>query len=595
MKLGIAAGATTALSLVAGMTVADAGPRVLVNHVGYDARGSKKLIVQSAKATGFDAFQVIGADGRVVLERRLEKPTAVDRWTQGFFFRGTFSDLRQPGVYRIVAKGPDGRVTSERFAVAPRLLAEASISDVLYYLKSQRSSGEFDRADRRVAFFGETREPVDVRGGWFDAAGDTSKYLSHLSYTNFMNPQQTPLVVWALLKTAALLRNDASQRLHGLEWRLHDEALHGADFLVRMQDPAGYFYVTVFDRWTKDVKQREISAYATQEGHKSSEYQAGIREGGGMAIAALARAATLGQSGEFPASAYLAAAEKGFAHLQVHNLRYLDDHQENVIDDYCGLLAAVELRQATSKDEYLAAARSRRDSLVKRLHRDEAFSGFWRADATGDRPFFHAVDAGLPVVALLRYVAVEPDAGLREEATKAVLASLQFELAITREVANPFGYARQYVKDLGKGKRSAFFFPHQNESGYWWEGESARLASLAAAAFLGGRHAPPELRRELEAYAIDQLDWTFGLNPFDASMQRGQGRNTPDYSPDWPSAPGGVASGITSGFDDEHDIALLPPPHDQDPGENWRWSAQWLPHGAWLVLALAAQQAALSE
>jgi hypothetical protein len=38
-----------------------------------------------------------------------------------------------------------------------------------------------------------------------------------------------------------------------------------------------------------------------------------------------------------------------------------------------------------------------------------------------------------------------------------------------------------------------------------------------------------------------------------------------------------------------------PPPHDQDPGENWRWSEQWLPHGAWLVLALAAQQAALGE
>ena len=61
------------------------------------------------------------------------------------------------------------------------------------------------------------------------------------------------------------------------------------------------------------------------------------------------------------------------------------------------------------------------------------------------------------MVALLRYIAVEPEARLREEATRAVLASLQFELAITREVANPFGYARQYVRDLGQGKRSSFF------------------------------------------------------------------------------------------------------------------------------------------
>jgi hypothetical protein len=78
-------------------------------------------------------------------------------------------------------------------------------------------------------------------------------------------------------------------------------------------------------------------------------------------------------------------------------------------------------------------------------------------------------------------------------------------------------------------------------------------------------------------------------------MQRGLGRNTPDYSADWPSAPGGVCSGITGGFDDERDIAFLPPPHDQDPSQNWRWSEQWLPHGAWLVLALAAQQQALGE
>jgi hypothetical protein len=69
----------------------DAAP--VANALGYDARGSKKLIVQSARATGFDAFRVIGADGRVALEGTLEK-AAVDRWAQGFFFRGTFPDLR---------------------------------------------------------------------------------------------------------------------------------------------------------------------------------------------------------------------------------------------------------------------------------------------------------------------------------------------------------------------------------------------------------------------------------------------------------------------------------------------------------------------
>ena len=571
------------------MASADPRPLVLVNHIGYDVQASKKVVVQSATDAGFDTFQVVDADDRVVFEGKLAKATAVDRWSRGVFSVGTFSDLQQPGTYRVVATGRGGRVTSQPFTIGSRLLPEASISDVLFYLKGQRSSGLFDKTDRGVPFYGEKRKPVDVHGGWFDASGDTSKYLSHLSYANYMNPQQTPLVVWALLEASSLLHGNKSARLKGLEWRLHDEALHGADFLVRMQDPAGYFYITVFDKWSKDLKQREISAYATQDGIKSSDYQAGFREGGGMAIAALARASTLGSSGDFPSERYLDAAAKGFAHLQQHNVQYLDDKQENIIDDYCALLAAAELYQAAKKEEFLNAARQRRASLVKRLSKDEQYDGFWRADAKGTRPFFHASDAGLPVVALLRYAAVESDATMRDEALNAARKSLQFELTITREVPNPFGYARQYVKDLDKGTRSAFFFPHQNESGYWWQGENARLGSLAAAAFLGSRHVTGELRRNLHTYAVDQLDWIFGLNPFDASMQFGKGRNNPDYLSEWPNAPGGVCNGITSGFNDEHDIALMPSPQNNDPAQNWRWGEQWIPHGSWLVLALAAQ------
>lgn len=570
-----------------------AGPvaRALVNHVGYDVRGSKKFIVQSPGTGDFDSFRVVGADGRSALQGALEGPFAPDRWTQGMFYTGRFSDLSETSDYRVVANGPAGQVVSPVFTVARRLLAEASIPDALCYFKSQRSSGPFDRADRQTPFFGLTREPVDVHGGWFDASGDTSKYLSHLNYTNFMVPQQTPLVVWALLETAERLRSSASPRLRGLEWRLHDEALHGADFLVRMQDPAGYFYVTVFDRWTKNVAEREICAYATQQGQKSSDYQAGLREGGGMAIAALARAAGLPQGGEFAPAVYVESAEKGFAHLEAHNLRYLDDGRENIIDDYCTLLAAAELYNATCRDRYLTAARQRSAALVGRLHRDAAFAGFWRADE-GERPFFHASDAGLPVVALLRYAGIEPDGRLQQAALDTVLTSLAFELAITREVANPFGYARQYVNDPD-GRRSAFFFPHRNESGYWWQGESARLGSLAAAAFLGSVHAPDDLRRDLERYGTDQLDWILGLNPFDACMQMGRGRNTPDYEPEWPNAPGGVSNGITAGVHDEHDIALLPAPEGEDPAHRWRWAEQWLPHAAWLIVALSAQQVAL--
>ena len=47
-----------------------------------------------------------------------------------------------------------------------------------------------------------------------------------------------------------------------------------------MQAPEGFFYTTVFDKWSKDEHQREICSYATQKGLKSADYQAGFRQGG---------------------------------------------------------------------------------------------------------------------------------------------------------------------------------------------------------------------------------------------------------------------------------------------------------------------------
>ncbi len=572
--------------------------QVLVNHIGYDLAGSKKFVVQAPSELTASRFAVIDPQGQVVQEGPVSdegnKLLKVDDWKRWRFLRGDFSGLGRAGTYRIRVSTSAGEFRSEPFKVAPRLLSETLVSDLVSFLKAQRSSGIYERTDRSIRFFGEKRAPVDVHGGWYDASGDFSKYLSHLSYANYMNPQQTPLVVWSLIDAADRLAAVKSVRLSTLRPRLLEEAIYGADFLVRMQDPRGYFYLTVFDVWTHDPTKRQICAYKGQEGIKSNDYQAAFREGGGVTIAALARTAGLfpavGPLGDHPARRYLAAAEKGFAHLQANNTKYVDDHQENIIDDYAALLAASELFQATKKPAYLKAARERRESLTKRLTDDDHQKGFWRADAAGQRPYFHAAEAGFPVVALLRYRAIEPDAALQQAALQAVATSLSFELAITGQVTNPFGYARQYVKDLGGGTRSAFFFPHKNESGYWWQGESARQGSLATAA-LAASALLPQQKKALQRYAVDQLDWILGLNPFDVCLLQGRGRNNAEYEVDQPNIPGGVANGITSGFTDEHDIDFLPDPQARDPGQRWRWSEQWLAHGAWLTLALAAQAA----
>src|SRR5690606_21353038 len=107
-------------------------------------------------------------------------------------------------------------------------------------------------------------------------------------------------------------------------------------------------------------------------------------------------------------------------------------------------------------------------------------------------------------------------------------------------------------------RATAFFLPHDNETGYWWQGENARLASLATAAGLycriAGSLVGSGLRRDLLAFAYDQLDWILGKNPFDACMLHGFGRNNVEYMTQWPNCPGGICNGITSGYDDEQDV-----------------------------------------
>ena len=213
--------------------------------------------------------------------------------------------------------------------------------------------------------------------------------------------------------------------------------------------------MTVFDKWSKDINQREICAYATQDGHKSDDYQAGFRQGGGVSIAALAAASRLEESGEFSATQYLECAEKGYWHLREKNRQYLNDGVENIIDEYCALLATVELFKATSKHEFLTEARDWSNKLQQRQQSDANFSHFWSANSDGSRPYFHAAEAGLPIIALCSYLEIETDAALIESATSAIEQSVQFELEITTHTANPFGYPRQYVKPIDGDKLGA--------------------------------------------------------------------------------------------------------------------------------------------
>ncbi|EGQ8105167.1 chitobiase [Vibrio parahaemolyticus] len=567
---------------------------LLTNHIGYERLGPKKAIIQTEQPhlSSYTAQLICATSEQTVATFAVEEQGKVANWHQGYFYLIDFSSFTDSGDYFLQVE--DSR--SSYFTVGEHILLNQTLSDVIHYFKSQRCGGVFDQQDRQVPVL-NANQTVDVHGGWYDASGDVSKYLSHLSYANYLNPQQTPMVVWNILKGLSLL--EGSEDIAAFtRTRLIEEALFGADFLVRMQNEKGFFYMTVFDKWSKDTAQREICAYETQLGHKFDDYQAGFRQGGGVTIAALAAASRLGVHGEYDQQKYRNAAENGYWHLKEHNTQYLNDGEENIIDEYCALLASVELFKATKETRYLEESRLWAQRLVARQMSDEQIQHFWSANQDGSRPYFHAAEAGLPVIALCEYLAIEDDSVQTESVKRIVNRACEFEIKISNKVTNPFGYPRQYVKGVNESKRDAFFVAHNNESGYWWQGENARLGSLATMAYLAQPHiASQEIQQQLSVFAQDALNWILGLNPYDMCMLDGHGHNNPDYLPQYGffNAKGGVCNGITGGFEDEEDIAFNPPAQKDDMLQNWRWGEQWIPHGAWYLLAIMSQAQHISQ
>jgi type 1 glutamine amidotransferase len=583
-------------------------PVIYINQVGFDCKGPKMAVVGTEKKLPDGAgFSIVEAmSGKPVFSGKLGVPQAIGEWAPGkLFYQADFSTLQQPGKYRMRLNAEGKTVRSDAFVVEENALARLTLSSIIHYYHKQRANTPQElEADAHLLLQGSDKT-VDLRGGWCDASGDVSKYFSHLAYANFMSPQQTPLVTWSM----ASVREKIPKLLGrlGLKDSLESEALYGADYMMRCLSKEDYFYMIVFSYFNKDPHARRVVGLLANS-VTTDQYQCAFREGGGMAIAALARISQWKKDGAFTWRQYLDGAERAFAHLLVNNTRYDDDGKENIIDDYCALMAATELWIATDSSLYRDEARKRAGNLEKRM----SAAGYFIADDSV-RPYWHASDAGLPVVALSRYLAKEADAGRRAAAMTTIRQALAYNLSVTGNVPNPYGYARQSFLYRGAVK-DGFFIPHENETGWWWQGENARLASLATAALVGGRWVYPAVgktvggsgvtgklaagnggygaggvRDSLAEYAERQLSWILGCNPYAICFLYQYGsKNTPYMQSNFGhgSERGGISNGIT-GKKDSGDGSGIDF-RTSDDGNEWRWTEQWIPHAAWFLQAIAA-------
>ncbi|NSL87375.1 glycoside hydrolase family 9 protein [Chitinophaga sp. Mgbs1] len=581
--------------------------KIVTNQVGYEKESRKKAVIVATGAANPLQWQLVNTSaGQTVLTGTPVSNGPVAGWKDFRFWTIDFSACTTPGTYQLqVTTGQTQPVLSYPFVIGDNVLERQTLSDVIYYFKGQRSAGLIDKADHALQLSGKGGNAIDAHGGWYDATGDYGKHLSHLSFSTYFNPQQISLTAYSLISAYDLLRKRPGNDYRQFCRRLLDEAMYGMDYLVRLHAPGASFYRSVSAPGPgKRAADRSIRAEDKGYSIKKSKdqlsnngtisedlrsYQSSYRSGAGLSIAALAKAATFDTAGDYSKEIYLKTAEEVFAFLEKNNAAMTNDGKENIVDDYCALIAATELLRATGKPVYRAAAATRAAKLLARLHQWKQYRNYWRADDR-DRPFFHPSDAGLPVVSLLSYLPLA-DAPLKAQILQTVKKSLQHELTVTQEVNNPFGYSRQLVQDTAGRRYTAFFFPHGSEAAPWWQGENARLGAVAAAARMAAPLYEAPFRDSLRTFADDQLNWILGLNPFDACMLQGTGHNNPAYgffgTFEYTNAPGGIVNGITSGVDDESDIAFNIPYAVTGKDYDWRWAEQWLPHTAWYLLAVA--------
>ena len=616
-------------AVLLGASAASADTKFYYNQVGYDVDQPISVIVKSDNLSDGAEFSVM-SNGAVVQTGKLSAGSNPDNWlNNGKFYVADLKGLAA-GKYTLQVSENGQPQNSGEFTVGENALAKNTLATVLDYFYNDRANNPtVEGWDKNMPVY-KSDKKVDVHGGWYDASGDVSKYLSHLSYANYLNPQQIPLTVWSLAFAAeripTLLASTSTKA------KTADEAAYGADFLVRMLDEQGFFYMTVFDNWGSPMGKREICAFSGSDGIKSADYQTAFREGGGMAIAGLASAARLKLKGDFTSEQYLAAAEKAYKHLSEKqsiggNCAYCDDGKENIIDDYTALLAATELYAATKDSVYLKDARKRAKHLEGRLSED----GYFWSDDDKKRPFWHASDAGLPLIALIRYAEIENTIKefefddfeddvvwacptclgcgcsnqLLVRARNAIERHAEWLVSITNKVENPFGYARQTYKTQDKIK-DGFFIPHDNESNYWWQGEDARIASLSAAAMYAARALNGEAADSVQKYATDQLDWILGKNPYATCMMYGKGTKNPkkyDGQSEYDATlEGGIANGITGKNQDgsgiawtDDGVAAVGFDAMKESWQVWRWDEQWLPHSTWYLMALVERYDEVSK
>ena len=162
------------------------------NEAGYDSDQPISIVVKSTDNLEGQKWTLWfdpdgGMTGASVATGTFGAGVNPDNWTNnGKFYtiKLTEKPLQSGSFHVEVAAGSPS--ASQKFFIGDKALAQKTLGMVMDYFYNDRASRqEIVAMDQKIPVYGSgaTR---DVHGGWYDASGDVSKYLSHLSYANYL-------------------------------------------------------------------------------------------------------------------------------------------------------------------------------------------------------------------------------------------------------------------------------------------------------------------------------------------------------------------------------------------------------------------------
>ena len=184
--------------------------QVLVNQVGYEVRAPKQALVMGAAQNQPQAFSLLDAStGQTVFTGALTAAGQVHEWN-GAYWVADFSSWQKPGHYRLQTKTAAGEVSSCPFEIDDDVLERNTLSNVVYYFKGQRASGLMTRPIVICRCPAANKVSSMCMAAGMTPPATTASIFPIRTSTSYFNPQQTPLVVWSLLKSYGAL--EARQR-----------------------------------------------------------------------------------------------------------------------------------------------------------------------------------------------------------------------------------------------------------------------------------------------------------------------------------------------------------------------------------------------